>query len=348
MASIYPNGDRIYISFTDAYGKRVQKSLKLRTTKDGWAKAKDIAARVEAEMVISPISFTGQQEVRPKRITLSAFLDALHDDPEYKQTHSKSTLQLNRLAANKLIVRLGDLPLDAIGQREIWLFRESVLGDDGEVNAAIYIRHLGAIFSCAVLRGYIPASPITKQARIRLQRRAPIAMTRTELGHVLDKAREVYGEPFERQCRFLSLTGFRAGESCELVRSQIDFDRRLISHANIKGRRTDPFPLYPKLEALLEPSRLLSASDRIFHYRSPATLSHYFFEVRKALALNPAYSLHTLKKNFVSALIEAGISPLYLQHLANHTDLRTTTDHYAWWDMSELRSQMESASALLP
>jgi integrase len=283
-------------------------------------------------------------------VLLSEFCKRSEEDnaqlpPSERQ--AASTLKLTDLSVRKLIRVLGDLPLRSIQEGDLLEFRGVAVKEDGETNAAVWLRHLGALFSRALALGLVLSNPVTKKVRIRQRVGVPLVMSREEVSTLMSRALEMHGPEFERQIRFLSLTGFRAGESCQLRRGAIDFERGVISHVNIKARRTVPFPIYSRLLPLLDAARSLPADASVFHYRSVSTLSHYFAVVRSDLKLNPRYTLHTLKKNFVSALIQARVPAMWVQALANHSDLKVTQQFYAWFDLDELRGDLERTSNLL-
>jgi integrase len=352
MASLYEKKGWLYLSWTDSFGKRHQDALRLRADREGKFLAKRVKAAKERELAIDPLAHT-MAIATDKKQRSGTKLSELRDLAEKEngsdgEKKAKNTVRLWKLSANKLIECIGDVPVAMITPETMHAFRTWAIEKDGKENAAAWIRNLGGLFKQAKLRHLIPSSPITEDVRIRQERKPVVAMTQEEVQKLFVKAHEMKGIGFLNQLRFLAYTGFRANESCAIRRRQIFFDRGYIEHINIKGKRTEPFPIYSKLVELLEPMRNLSAEDFLFEYRSVDTLSHYFTEVRDKLKLDKRYTLHTLKKVFVSTLIQSGVHQMNVNRLANHMDMQTTRDHYVWFDIDPLRMELERVANLLP
>ncbi len=119
------------------------------------------------------------------------------------------------------------------------------------------------------------------------------------------------------QVIFLLLaTGFRVSELLNLDFKDIDLKNNIISVENTKCDRTDYFPIYPELrEFLLNefPNRI----GKLFDYKSRHSLN--FFKRYLKDAGFRHYSLHTLRKTFISRLVNSGLKIPDVMASARHT-----------------------------
>ncbi len=340
MASIYKHGRSIYLGFYDITGKRHDRSLRLPPTAAGWAEAKNVKKRLEVELRSDPWGFTKQARSPSARKTLTETFDEMLASG-YERLHAASTVSLLHLSVSKFTTLVGDFPLHKISASTMLLFRDAAMARDGEVNTACWLRHLSIVFSYAVRMGAIAVNPIGRTIRLNPPKKRPVIIRADDLEKIWIKGLEMWGPEFVRQCQFLLYTGFRAGDSCDFKRRQIDFEMNLLVYNNQKKRRVEHFPIYSALIPILEPARPLQPDDFVFHYRSVSGISHAFHDVVDKLKCSPDYNLHGLKRNFVTRLVLGGITPALAHQLAHHTDFKTTLEHYTAWDLELQRSELE-------
>jgi integrase len=343
MASLFKRGDFLYLAFYDIVGKQHQRSLKIPATQIGWRQAREIKKHVEANMRRDPWGFAKQIRLTTSTERVSKLFQRVLD-LGYRRTRSVSTVKLVDLSLKKFTTIMGDLPVSHLSPVTMIQFREKIIPKDGEQNVAIWLRTLGGVFSYAVRFGLLPSNPVTAEVRLKPTPRPPVAMTIVEVERFFKQAELMHKPGFVRQCRFLYYTGFRAGDSCDFRRSDIDFEAGIILYRNKKAKTVTPFPIYSALVPILEPARPLEPAEFVFAHQSKHTLSHYFRRVMDELKMSKDYTLHTLKSSYITRLANAGVRPALLQQLAHHADYRTTDRFYIARQMDALREELERGS----
>lgn len=342
MASIYACNGYLYLSYTNAAGKREAKSLSMKDTPANRRRAKIQKRRVEAEMTVDPFAFTINQKKR-RQTPLSTLVDTMLRDG-YELNRSKSTLRNLKLAVDKFKRHVGDVSVDRVTDEVLAEFQRRCVAEDGDTNTGVWMRHLSPVFSYARKKRMIDVNPVTQEMRDLGKKARRIVIARDDRERLFLGARERYGSRYERQLRFLLLTGWRPDEACAMKRFWIHFEEGFLEHYNGKGKRLESFPMYDRLEELLEESRGLKPEEYVFAYRSPETLAHYFAVVVEKEGLNPLYTPYALRRTFSTNLVDAKVHPTRHQRLMGHIDYKTTQDYYTWYDIDVLRNDVEQAA----
>ena len=87
----------------------------------------------------------------------------------------------------------------------------------------------------------------------------------------------------------------------------------------------------------------------MFRYRHPSTLSHKLkatilainADPEAAVKVNEHLTVHSLKKTYVSKLMDAGLSEALTHMLSHHKSFQTTLRYYAQFDVGKLREASE-------
>lgn len=146
-------------------------------------------------------------------------------------------------------------------------------------------------------------------------------------------------EPARNQFRFLLLSGFRLGESCALKWEDVDFSEKVIRLWNEKEKRWDYFPMDKEIERFMKQLPKTYAPF-VFVYRKIGTASQRFRRLRERLGYSEELSLHTLRTNFISRLINSGASESEVMHLARHKSIVTTHKYYTAFDQKRMREAL--------
>ncbi|RMG75716.1 MAG: hypothetical protein D6707_13130 [Bacteroidetes bacterium] len=145
------------------------------------------------------------------------------------------------------------------------------------------------------------------------------------------------GEQY-RIIKFLFMTGFRISEALQLHWGDIDWNDNIILVNNIKGKRIDYFPLYPKLkEFLLSFYHNQPASDKVFAY-SNRTSMKFFRRTLNKLNL-PPYTIHSIRKTFASRYAEK-LTAKETREILRHRDIRTTLKYYVKVDLQAIGDKL--------
>jgi len=174
-------------------------------------------------------------------------------------------------------------------------------------------------------------------ARPRHDRRAPVVLSRGEVGRVLDAVRI----PVYRVClTTIYSCGLRLMEGVTLTVPQVD-SARLLLHVHGKGGNDRYVPLPDKTLALLRelwathrsPTWLFPASTRHGLAHSLATdagpvtrssLQSAFRAAVKRAGVHKRAHVHTLRHSYATHLLELGVSTRVVQAYLGHSSIRTT------------------------
>ncbi len=140
------------------------------------------------------------------------------------------------------------------------------------------------------------------------------------------------------------LTGLRRGEIIGLkFENNVDFSQKILKVFNYKKNRIDKLPLYGELEEFLikEWNRY---EGLLFDYKSSDSLK--FFEKFLSQEGYINYSFHTLRKTFISKLINSGMNVYDVMNLARHKNIKTTLKHYSAAELSRMGDEITSRTNL--
>jgi integrase/recombinase XerD len=119
-------------------------------------------------------------------------------------------------------------------------------------------------------------------------------------------------------------TGLRKQELLNLKVCNIDFDRRLLSVKQGKGRKDRVIPLAERLIAPLHSQcDGKSAQDVVFSNLNPRSVYRVITKLSEACGLQGIHP-HTLRHYFATRLVESGVNLRVVQELLGHADLSTT------------------------
>ncbi|MBX9719806.1 MAG: tyrosine-type recombinase/integrase [Candidatus Obscuribacterales bacterium] len=143
---------------------------------------------------------------------------------------------------------------------------------------------------------------------------------------------------------FVLLTGLRRNEAASLTWDDIDFESKTleVNSEKTKNHKTHRLPLSPFLLQLLQKRYHLRKSNYVFPGRSgPITqFSQVLNRIRKKSGCN--FSIHDLRRSFLTMAEKLGIPHYALKKLANHSGGNDTTFGYLIVDVERLRTPMET------
>ncbi len=124
---------------------------------------------------------------------------------------------------------------------------------------------------------------------------------------------------------FLLATGFRVSELLSLNFKEIDLKKNLIAVKNTKADRIDYFPIYPELREFII-NEFSNRVGKVFDYKRRDSLS-FFRRFLEDEGFNHC-SLHTLRKTFISRLVNSGLKIYDVMTSARHLNIKTTLESY--------------------
>jgi integrase len=327
MASIYKRDKKLWIRYS-VNGKEYRESLGLSATNQGWAEARRIKRIKEGELAQG--IYYEKLNLKNKSKLQAAFDEYL----ETKTDLSQATEDNYNAAFNKLKDFTGDIKLIQIDDNLVKKFEKwlrHIPNAKGKIikerSITSYINNLRIIFTYFVEKGYMSVNPFPKK---RIKDAAIKTIPMDELEEILPLLRETNIEHYKIIMMFL-LTGMRASELTRLTNEDIDFKNNKLYIRNHKGHRVDQFPLYPKLlNFLIENFEL--KEGKVFDRKD----RHSFKFWKRFLAGENAekkvfnhYSIHTLRRTFITMLANGGMNIFDVSKLARHRDIRTTLKSYA-------------------
>jgi len=331
MASIYSKKGILYLKYyeEDEYGQRrnVQYSLHLKDTRENRKLARKIKTELEGELIKPNYRYLQHT------ITLS---HAIKLFMKSKESTSKSTKRLYRT----MFTHLTDVipvktTVNKIKKEDILRFEKYLREDLGlkQNSIASYFRHLKAFWNWLVSEKYY-AENIVK--RIKTEDKPIVIIPDHDLERILNY---LHGKNMNqyRFVKFLQLTGMRIGEATELRWEWVNFDRRRIVLKNIKGKRVEEFPLYPKLWQFMNSFK--KNSGVIFNYKNTDSLKFWRRAMNK---LNMDYKMHSIRKTFATKLVDKNISIFDAMKLLRHRKVSTTIKYYTAVDLERIGNEVNN------
>lgn len=125
--------------------------------------------------------------------------------------------------------------------------------------------------------------------------------------------------------------GLRRSELMDLKLSAIDFQRKVVSIFNAKGKKDRVLPLPVKLEKLIveyikmeKPQTWLIEGNRKGYPYSATSLQNIFGKYMANAKKDHKFTLHCLRHSIATHLLENGTDLRYIQELLGHKSSRTT------------------------
>lgn len=141
---------------------------------------------------------------------------------------------------------------------------------------------------------------------------------------------------------FLLLTGLRVGEIIGLTfEENIDFREEIIKIKNHKKNREDLLPLYPEVMEFIR-TEWKDYNGLLINYKSVHSMK--FFEWFRQREGYQNYFFHTLRKTFITKLINSGMNVYDVMTLARHYNIKTTLRHYSKADLRRMGNEISNST----
>jgi integrase len=218
---------------------------------------------------------------------------------------------------------LHKLPIDTIDQRTIADRLIGIERASGAVPANRARAAMSAMFTWAMKEGLALANPVINTNK-RVEKARDRALNYAELRAVWNALED---DQYGTIVKLLMLTGQRLNEIAGLCRSEVDFDRNLISlpGTRTKNGRSHDVPMSPTVRALLKAQPQRVGRDLIFGKREGpfSGFSRCKAELDKRItemtgsALAP-WVVHDLRRSVATRMAERGVLPHVIEALLNH------------------------------
>ena len=278
-----------------------------------------------------------------KGATLS---EGLKEFEAQRDSNKKSTEKAYRNAVNKFIQYAGDIRIKSVTIELVKNIEKQLSKDKvhnrliSENTIASYINRLHIIFNFFVKEGYAEINPFpTRQINIKEIVTIPDEDLDNILGKLMIKNRKHY-----KVIAFLLLTGLRRGEIIGLTfENNVDFSQGILKVFNYKKNRVDKLPIYDELEEFIL-NEWETKEGLLFDYKSSESLK--FFEKFLKSEGYKNYSFHTLRKTFISKLINSGLNVYDVMNLARHKNIKTTLKHYSAAELKRMGNEISKKTNL--
>lgn len=352
MATVRSDKGKLFIDFR-INGKRQREYLKLNDTRENRKIAE--LRRKEIEYGLA----SGIHKERIKRVENDHKLleDGFNEFLKTKRGMKQSTIEHYHNSFDKLLkysgnIRIKDCTKEKIEQI-ILCVQEEIIGDKEKGRrtsgntVASYFTKLKVVFGYFKEKGYCGLNPIP---RLTMKPKKIVVMSDKEIESVLIKLKtsdkkhlKEISKQHYRLIAMLLMTGLRISECLALSFDDIDFRDNLLRVKNEKTDRIDYLPLYSDLREFIL-SEWTEKEGYLFNYKSRHSLK--FFERFLKREGFPNYTFHTLRKTFISKLINSGMSVYDVMTLARHKDLKTTLKHYTAAELQRMGKQISEQTNL--
>lgn len=191
---------------------------------------------------------------------------------------------------------------------------------------------LKSFYSFMLDTGYISSNPTRGINNIKLDKKAPVYLTFSEMKDLLDTAID----PRDRIIvRMLYASGVRVSELVNIRKKDIDFERSTIKVFG-KGAK-ERIVLIPDtiVKEILDYAAGLRNNDRLFEL-TPRTVQRDIKLLARRAGINKAVTPHKLRHSFATHMLQNGGNVVAIQKLLGHASLNTT-QIYTHYNVDELK-----------
>lgn len=331
MATYYIANGNIYINYI-RHGKRIRKCLNKKPTQENIKDVKKLIKRLEAEDYSQELIKLNR--IKEKRIRLeSAFLKFL----ETKKHLKISSLDHYKLSFAKLKNFTGNIRVYQVNKKLIDELENNLKTEISENSIASYFNKLKVIFNFFVQKNWIETNPIPSK---KLEPKDIVIIPDNELELILDTL-EKHNRNQYKFISILLMTGLRVSELINLRFEDINFRDNIIKVKNEKASRFDELPLYDTLKKFIM-NEWTNYTGKLFNYKDRSSLK-FFRRFLKRNNFN-VYSLHTLRKTYISKLINSGLSIYDVMTLARHKNIKTTLKYYTAAELNRIGNEIMNKS----
>jgi len=335
MAHLKKRGNILWIKYYDRLlGTSKEFSTKIEATKDGWVEARKLLKQFEAKHELNE-SFV---EYVPSIL----FSDGIEEYLSIRIIKPK-TKEMYKLAGKTFISICGDRNVNLYQtndyKRLLVEFDKRGLSQNSK---GIYTAHLHAIFQYLKDSSYVKENIIKTISR---KPKLPESIDDGDLIVILEHLKKRSTDQYNL-ILFLLITGFRISTALALDWKNVDWKNGFIVTPNVKRGREFFFPLTDDIAMLLEMIGV-KKEGRIFNYTEDGL--KFFSRAQKRLIndpngamINKLYTLHQLRKTFITKLLEKNVPIHIVKTLADHTDIKTTMNYYASVNIKKIGQDLNS------
>jgi integrase len=333
---------------------RVQVSVKgQRQTRvvDNLTIARELESSIKADMVREEFDISLHQ-TKTKPVSLGELWEKYLP---WAKENKKSWRDDYYYYRKHLEPRFANKPLESVTPFDLERLKadlKKAATDRGNPYAAQTIKHILVIvrrlFNLAVKWGvYDGPNPVNKVEMPHVDNQVTEYMSDEELSRLLEV---LDNWPFDDSAHFIKFalfSGFRRGELFKLQWDHIDFDRRMITLPDPKGKKTVTIPVSQQVIDVLR--GLNRTSEYCFPGKEGKQRTDFkgpWLKIRKAAELPENYRFHGIRHHFASTLISNGVDLAVVGKLLSHKQAQTTM-RYAHLQPGALQAAAVKSGELL-
>ncbi|MEI7671104.1 MAG: tyrosine-type recombinase/integrase [Deltaproteobacteria bacterium] len=348
MSSLYPRGRRIWIAYSDKFRKRRFKPTPFRVPEQmGEEWPRDVLhwqRKFDASLELGNDPFR-----KARGIKVTDAVEQYLEDMEGRL--APATIRETNLALEKFRSCFGAIDVAAISKDDIkrwvkWLRLDhpvkrgtkTVMMKISEQTIAKTLRSISPVFTWLESEGMIEHSPFSRFVKINPPKRPIVTLT----GEQITQAFSLLTKPMRDRYGFLLLSGFRSDESSRVKWDDVDFSEAVIRIWNAKAGKGGDWSYFPMDEELLAFMAALPREYAPFVFKpyNASYISRAFTRIKEKLGWNSLLKTHTFRANFISALVNSGLSESVVMHLARHKSIQTTHKYYTAFDQGTMREEL--------
>ncbi|MDO3722236.1 integrase family protein [Marinobacter sp. chi1] len=289
------------------------------------------------------------QEQRAQRVTLK---DAFEDYLATRKNLKPNTLNDYHRSMREMFKDWQTKPLKDIS-RDMVLNRHAEYGQRSHARADNGMRILRAVFNHALERyqdasgkPFLVANPVNVLSHQRAWYKVKKRQNRIkdhELKAWYDATMQLNNQTTRDYLHLVLLTGLRRTEAATLTWDRIDFQEKTLTITETKNGEVHRLPFSDAIEALL--SRRFAEQSSPYVFPSDAERGH-LSEPRTAIQRvtklsGVEFTLHDLRRTFITVAERLDIPAYALKRLMNHKDPNDVTGGYIIFDVERLRLPMQ-------
>ncbi len=325
-------------------------------------------ARKEAHKLLGHIA-TGRNPIAEKKqevLKSTTLKQAFDDFVRVRKNLKERTLYDYRRLMKVAFVDWQDKTLTNVSKDMVTKRHSKIGADRGEAYANLSMRFLRALFNFAIAQyedgaghSILRENPVARITQTRAWYRVERRQTVIKSYQLLPWYQAVMSLKQDKLSKqpvlvadyllFLLFTGLRRQEVATLKWSDIDLKDRTFTLTNTKNREPLTLPLSDFIYHLLENRKADSESGYVFSGDGKAG---YLIEPRRQVQRvvqisGVSFTLHDLRRTFITIAESIDISAYALKRLVNHKMTNDVTAGYIVSDVERLRKPMEQISRRL-
>ena len=288
-----------------------------------------LSLRTRDESIAKHLFDESEQECQYQRMfPMSSFSDEIFRSAALS-LHAR-TVGMYASAFRNLIRILGDRPVKRIKPMDIERFKKIRSEEVSAVSTNIEIRTLRAAFNQGVRLKLLDDNPLDGVRQIRVPYKEAKFLTESEFWGLVES---IDDQQFKDLVTFAVFTMMRQGEILQLHRQDVDLARRVIHVRNsdtfrVKGGKPRIVPMNDWIFEFLR-SRVGQEGEFVFAGAKGKPLDGHRISkkfkayIRKS-GLDDSLHFHSLRHTGISWLMNRGVAPQHVQHIAGHSSLQVT------------------------